>query len=82
MEETSTHNSQFSGQTVTTMMGPQWRARLDDWFKGEFHGETRVGFWHPELRPVRARVGKEWVQTSRFYHRTAKGAIIEMGTDY
>lgn len=75
MEQSPTHGSQLSGRTAMTDMKGHWRDRLDVWFKGEFHGETRVGFWHPELKAIRARVGKEWAQTSRLSPSTTIKAI-------
>jgi hypothetical protein len=69
MAESSTHGSLLSGQTATPSTEGRWRNNFTVWFKGEFKGETRVGFWHPELRTIRARVGKEWAQTSMLSHQ-------------
>jgi hypothetical protein len=40
------------------------RARLHEWKKGEFENESRVGYFHHELHPIRHQVRKEWVKTT------------------
>ncbi|KEF51698.1 uncharacterized protein A1O9_12333 [Exophiala aquamarina CBS 119918] len=64
MAGSSTHSSPLSGQTAISDTESQWLHKVAVWCKGEFDGETRVGFWHPELRAIRSRVRKEWTQTT------------------
>lgn len=66
MSESPNLGLRLSGETVSAQNDrPSFTYKLRACLRGEFKGESRVGFWHRELHPIRHQVRMEWARTSK-----------------